>query len=128
MTFTLNRPWSNLDTPHHLIILDICAVICKSHQGIKSYRADMKYSHTVKLRLRPWPWSNIGTAHRFIILNICAMLFVNPTRGSKDYLDIERTWKFDGRTDNGAKTYVSPFHGRRHNSTTVYCSRSILIG
>jgi len=84
----MTRPWSNIGTAQCLIILDICAVICKSHQGFKRYKADTKYSHTMfNLRLWPWPWSNLGTAHRLIILDIYA-LFVNPTRGSKD---IERT-------------------------------------
>ena len=45
---------------HRLIIADICAVICKYHQGFKRYRADTKYSHTMlNLKLWPWPWTDI---------------------------------------------------------------------
>jgi len=32
---------------HRLIIADIRAVICKTHQGFKKYRADSKCSHTM---------------------------------------------------------------------------------
>jgi len=91
---TLNRPWSNIRTAHQLIILDFSAVIWKSHQGFKRYRANMKYSHTmfnVEYDLDQHPH--------------CTLTHQNSTRGSKD---IEQRRKRAGQTDNRAKNIMSP--------------------
>ena len=51
MTLTLNQPWSNIRNAHRLIILDICAVICKSHHRFKRYRAEMIVCLTLNYHL-----------------------------------------------------------------------------
>ena len=52
-------PWSDLGQSKALHLSHhtwhLCKVICKTHQGFKTNRADTKYSHTM-FNLRLWPW------------------------------------------------------------------------
>jgi len=46
----------------------LCKIICKSHQGFKSYIVDTKYSHTMfNLRLWPWPWNDLDQTYTLFI-------------------------------------------------------------
>jgi len=107
VTLTLNQPWSNLGTPHRLIILDICA----------------------KLFVNPTRGSkDIERTQNTVIqcLNLDCDLDLEPTLVKHRHIDTGgraggRAGGQAGRqTDNGAKNntlYVSTFHGGRHNTT-----------
>ena len=99
---TLTLPWSNIDTAHCLIIIDICAKLfvnpTRGSKDIERTRNTVIQYLILNCDLDlAQTWSNIDTAHRLIILDICAKLFENPTRGSKD---IERTQKCHGERQN----------------------------